>query len=326
MSDRPTGTEDHLQPDDAERLVAGRSMWRIFWGRFRQDRVALVGLVLIVLIVLLALTAPLIAKYLVHHGPNQLHSNLTTAIGLPAVGPSGNYWFGVDTLGRDVFVRTIYGARTSLLVAALTTSIAVAIGVVLGVAAGFFGRWVDTAISRAIDIVMSLPILLLALGIAAVCSTTSKGCVAGLVKPGLPLVVFVIAFVNWTLIGRIARGQTLSIRHREFVEAARSLGSSNTRIMFSEILPNIAASVIVYATLMIPSNILWEASLSFLGVGIPQSTPSWGRMIADASSGDLYTVAWWMMLFPGTFLVLTTLAFNLVGDGLRDALDPDRGA
>ena len=142
------------------------------------------------------------------------------------------------------------------------------------------------------------------------------------IQPGLSLVIFVIALVNWTYIGRIVRGQVLTLREREFVEASRALGATNTRIMFRELLPNLAAPIIVYSTLIIPANILFEAALSFLGVGIPQSTPSLGRMLAEASSGQLFTVAWWMMVFPGIFLVLLTLAFNLLGDGLRDALDP----
>jgi peptide/nickel transport system permease protein len=170
--------------------------------------------------------------------------------------------------------------------------------------------------------VLSLPVLLLSIGIAATCSVTAEGCLGGLIEPGVTLVTFIIALFTWPYIARIVRGQVLSIREKEFIESARSLGSGSVRIMFREILPNLAAPLIVYSTLIIPSNILFEASLSFLGVGIPPDTPSWGRMISDASGGQLYTVAWWMLLFPGMALVLTTLAFNLVGDGLRDALDP----
>jgi peptide/nickel transport system permease protein len=305
--------------------VIGRSPWELFWRRFRRDRVALVGLGFIIVLILLAITSPLISRFVVHHGPNELNNRLTTEIGLPGVGPSGDYWFGVDKVGRDVFVRTIYGARTSLTVAFLATGLAVLLGIVLGTLAGFFGRWVDTVVSRAIDIVLSLPILLLAIGIAAACSITAKGCLGGLIQPGVSLVVAIIALFSWPYIGRIVRGQVLSIREKEFIEASRSLGFTNAGIMFREILPNLAAPVIVYTTLIIPNNILFEAALSFLGVGIPQTTPSWGRMIADAAEGQLYTAAWWMLVFPGMALVLTTLAFNLVGDGLRDALDPRMG-
>jgi peptide/nickel transport system permease protein len=305
--------------------VIGRSPWELFWRRFKRDRVALVGLGFIITLVLLAVAAPFISRFVAHHGPNQLNTNLTTAIGLPAVGPSSKYWFGVDKVGRDVFVRTIYGARTSLTVAFLATGLAVLLGTILGTLAGFFGGWVDTAVSRAIDIVLALPVLLLATGIAAVCSIKATGCLGGLIQPGVSLVVAIIALFTWPYIGRIVRGQVLSIREKEFIEASRSLGFTNAGIMFREILPNLAAPIIVYTTLVIPNNILFEAALSFLGVGIPQTTPSWGRMIADAADGQLYTAAWWMLLFPGMALVLTTLAFNLLGDGLRDALDPRTG-
>src|SRR5213079_1885032 len=161
-----------------------------------------------------------------------------------------------------------------------------------------------------------------ALGVAAACSL-GKGCLGGLIKPGLTVVIFVIAFVNWTYIGRIIRGQVLSLREKEFVEAARSLGASNRRIIFREILPNLVAPIIVYSTLVIPQNILFEAALSFLGVGVQPPNASWGAMIADATS--IFDSAWWYMVFPGVALLLTVLAFNLLGDGLQDALNPRRG-
>ena len=313
---------------DAEQLgiepssqIIGRTPWQIFWGKFRKDRVALVATGFIILLALVAIFAPLIASW-VGHGPNELFRETLDEIGLPKVGPSADFYFGVDTSGRDVFVRTVYGARTSLTVALLATGFAVLVGIILGSLAGFHGRWTDTLISRIIDLVLSLPVLLLSIGIAAACTVTAQGCLGGLIEPGITLVTFIIALFTWPYIARIVRGQVLSIREKEFIESARSLGSGSTRIMFREILPNLAAPLIVYATLIIPSNILFEAALSFLGVGIPQDTPSWGRMIAEASGGQLYTVAWWMLLFPGMALVLTTLAFNLVGDGLRDALDP----
>ena len=198
--------------------------------------------------------------------------------------------------------------------------IAVFVGTIFGVLAGFFGGKFDTGISRIIDIILSIPILLFAIGIVAACGVTAEGCLGGLVKPGRPLVIFVIALFTWPYIARIVRGNTLSLREKEFIEASRSLGASNTRIMFKEVLPNLVAPIIVYTTLLIPGNILFEAALSFLGLGVPQRTPSWGQQLSDAAS--IYEFAWWLMLFPGIFLVLTTLAFNLLGDGLRDALDP----
>ena len=303
--------------------VIGRSPWQIFWSRFRKDKVALAAAVFIILLATVALTAPLIAKDVAHHGPNELFGGETlNEIGLPQVGPSSKFWFGVDTSGRDVFVRTIYGARTSLTVALLATSFAVIIGILLGSLAGFHGGWIDTLISRTIDLILSLPVLLFAIGIAAACSITAAGCLGGLIQPGISLVTAIIALFTWPYIGRIVRGQVLTIRNKEFIEAARSVGSGSGRILLRDVLPNLAAPIIVYGTLIIPSNILFEAALSYLSVGIPQGTPSWGRMISEASGGQLYTVAWWMLFFPGMALVLTTLAFNLVGDGLRDALDP----
>jgi ABC-type dipeptide/oligopeptide/nickel transport system permease subunit len=297
----------------------GRTPRELFWARFKEDRLAFVGLGFIAALAILAIAAPLIAK-LAGHGPNELfQQQMTDEFGLPK-GPNGDFIFGADTVGRDAFVRVIYGARTSLLVAIVATGIATLIGVTLGTIAGFFGGVVDTFISRTIDVILSMPLLLFAIGIAAACGASKQGCIAGLVKPGLALVIFIIALFSWPYIARIVRGQVLSIREKEFIEAGRALGASNARLMFQEVLPNLVAPIIVYATLIIPSNILFEAALSFLGVGVPQNIPSWGRMLADGAR--VIEVAWWLMVFPGLFLLFTTLAFNLVGDGLRDALDP----
>jgi peptide/nickel transport system permease protein len=274
--------------------------------------------------VLLAVGAGFIADHVTHRGPNDISLNreMLDEFGLPA-GPNKTYLFGADTAGRDLFIRVIYGARTSLLVALVATGISVSIGVVLGMTAGYFGGVVDTIISRTIDIILSLPLLVFALGIAAACGTTKDGCLGGLIKPGLNVVIFIIAAFSWPYIARIVRGNTLSIREKEFVEASRSLGAGNARIMFKEVFPNLTAPILVYATLIIPSNIVFEAALSFLGLGVPQHTPSWGRMLSEASRN--LENAPWLMAFPVLFLVITTLAFNLLGDGLRDALDPRTG-
>ena len=168
---------------------------------------------------------------------------------------------------------------------------------------------------------LALPILLLAIGMAAACGTSAEGCLGGFIQPGTRrLVIFIIAIFSWPYIARIVRGNVLSIREKEFVEASRSLGAGNVRIMFREVLPNLVAPIIVYSTLLIPANILFEAALAFLGLGVSQDIPSWGRMLSDAAT--IFDVAWWLMVFPGLFLIATTLAFNLFGDGLRDALDP----
>jgi ABC-type dipeptide/oligopeptide/nickel transport system permease subunit len=207
----------------------------------------------------------------------------------------------------------------SLEVALGATAVSVTIGVTIGMIAGFFRGWVDTLLSRLIDILLAFPILLLAIGLASACSL-GNGCLGGLLQPGKWLVLIVIAFVNWTYIARIIRGQVLSMREKEFVDASRSLGASNRRIIFKELLPNLVAPIIVYSTLIIPQNVLFEAALSFLGVGVQPPDPSWGQMIADAT--EIFDTAWWYMFFPGTALLLTVLAFNLLGDGLQDALNP----
>jgi peptide/nickel transport system permease protein len=303
--------------------VRGRSPWELFWYRFRQDRAALIGGVFIIFLIALGLAAPLIARTIAHHGPNDLFQRaMTNDFGLPN-GPNKAFWFGGDRLGRDVFIRTLYGLRTSLMVAIVATGISVSIGVVMGIMAGYFGGKIDTLISRIIDVILAMPLLLFAIGIAAACTVSKKGCIGGLIKPGQFLVIFIIAAFSWTYIARIIRGQSLSLREREFIDASRSMGAGNGRIMFRELLPNLVAPIIIYSTLIIPSNVLFEAYLSFLQLGLPPEVPSWGRMISDATG--LYERAWWLMVFPGTFLFMTTLAFNLLGDGLRDALDP-RGA
>jgi peptide/nickel transport system permease protein len=298
--------------------IAARSPLELFWRRLKSDKVALVALVFIVLLILVAVFAPLIIKVLGQRPPNVQSTKYLDSFGT-ASGPSSKNLFGVDNLGRSVFSRVLYGARVSLEVALLATAIAVAIGVVVGLVAGFYRGWVDTLLSRVIDVLLAFPILLLALGIGAACSF-GNGCLGGLIQPGKSVVIFVIAFVNWTYIGRIIRGQVLSLREKEFVDAARSLGASNRRILFKELLPNLVAPIIVYSTLIIPQNVLFEAALSFLGVGIQPPDASWGQMLADAT--DVFDTAWWYMAFPGAALLLTVLAFNLLGDGLQDALNP----
>lgn len=322
-----TGTPDLLQEEAsfAEIVVApgadiARSPLQLFWRRLRRDKVAITAMTFILVLIVVAVFSPLIVKLAGTPGPRVQSSEALDVFGSPS-GPSAEHPFGVDRIGRDIFSRTIYGSRVSLEVALLATGIAVFIGVIVGLLAGFYRGWVDTVLSRLTDVVLAFPILLLGLGLAAACSG-AKGCFGGIIQPGLPVVITVIAIINWTYIARIVRGQVLSIREKEFVDAARSLGASNTRIIVREVLPNLVAPLIVYASLLIPANILLEAALSFLGVGVGAGTPSWGAMIAEATS--LFPDAWWYMLFPGVALLLTVLAFNLVGDGLQDALDPRR--
>jgi peptide/nickel transport system permease protein len=297
--------------------IAARSPWQLFWRRFRRDRVALVSLVFVVFLVFIAIFAPLVVKLLGLPGPYVQNLTLTDEFGSP-LGPSGAHPFGVDQLGHDVMSRVIYGTRVSLEVGILGTAIATVIGTTLGLVAGYYRGAVDTVLARIVDVVLSIPVLLLGLGIGAGCAV--RGCLGGAVNPGVGVIIFLILLVTWTYIFRVVRGLVLSLREREFVEASRALGASNVRIMFREILPNLVGPIIVYATLLIPLNILLEASLSFLGVGVRPPTASWGQMIAAAT--PIFNTAWWYMVFPGVALLLTVLAFNLLGDGLRDALSP----
>jgi len=298
--------------------IAARSPWRLFWRRFREDKLAMASLIFLVVLILVAIFAPLVVKIFGAPGPNELDGGALDPLFKNPTGPSAEHIFGVDQIGRDVFSRTIYGARVSLIVAFAATALATLAGIVTGLLAGYLRGWVDTAISRSVDVLLAIPYLLLATGLAVACGGEG-GCLGGLIQPGLGVVIFVISFTSWTYMARIVRGQTLSLREKEFVEAARSVGASNTRIIFKEILPNLAAPIIVYASILIPQVILYEAALSFLGVGVTDQ-PSWGQMISDAT--PIYTTAWWYMLFPGLALLFTVLAFNLVGDAMQDALNP----
>jgi ABC-type dipeptide/oligopeptide/nickel transport system permease subunit len=381
------------QPVETSADVAARSPLQLFWRRLRRDRVALVALGFIVLLCLVAALAPLIVKLFGARGPDVQNPELFADIADPA--DAGPQWtsfplLGTDKLGRDVFSRTVYGARISLEVALIATSLIVVVGVTVGMIAGYYRGWVDTMLSRAMDVMLAFPVLLLALGLGAACSF-GDGCIqmnydrigqilvlltlagagatvawrglrapaegtqrprpgdlalaalpwaipllggivlwlllkndrGALIQPGLPVVIFVIFLAGWPYIARIIRGQVLSLREKEFVEAARSLGASDARIIFRHILPNLVAPIIVYTTLIIPQNILFEAALSFLGVGVQPPTSSWGAMIAEATG--VFDIAWWFMTIPGLALLLTVLAFNLVGDGLQDALNPKTG-
>jgi peptide/nickel transport system permease protein len=291
--------------------IEGRTPMQLAWLRLKRDRVSMAAAITIVLLILMAIFAPWLAKLVgsgPHPGPNvQDRVRGLTANGIPA-GPSSRALLGYDAIGRDILIRIIYGARISLFIGVVSTSIALLIGVVIGMFAGYFGGKVDTVLSGLMDVVLSFPFLLTALTLVAI------------FNPSVYISILIIAFFGWVYIARIVRGQVLSLREKEFVEAARSLGASDLRIMFGDVLPNLVAPIIVYATLLIPTNIIAEASLSFLGLGVKPPTATWGQMLAE--SQDFYEVAWWFFAFPGLALLITVLAFNLLGDGLRDALDP----
>jgi peptide/nickel transport system permease protein len=289
------------------RAIEGRGQWRLAWRRLRRDKAAMAGAAVIVIMAALALAAPAFAA-LTGHGPAQQFPNTgLSATGAPA-GPGRAFWLGADDLGRDLFVRILYGARISLFVGVVTTVIGTVLGVSAGLMAGYFGGWTDLALSRLVDAVLAFPYVVLALALAAV------------LGPSLPVVIGVISFFTWAGIARVVRGQAISLREREYIEAARSLGAGPWRIMFTEILPNLVGPVLVLATLSIPSAIIFEATLSFLGLGVQPPTASWGNILAGAQND--YSVAWWYLVFPALALLITTLAFNILGDGIRDALDP----
>ena len=303
--------------------IEGRSLGQIAWRRLKRDKIALAGAAFLVFLVLVAIFAPLIVKWL-GWPPNEFHPELIDTEGgtlLPLGDFGGMSWehlMGVEPQnGRDIFSRVVYGSRISLLIAFFATILSVAIGTTMGVTAGFFGGWVDALISRLMDMFLAFPLLVFALALAGVFPEEAFGLEGNTLR--IVLLVFIIGFFNWPYIGRIVRGQTLSLRQREFVDASRSLGARRGYILKTELLPNLIAPILVYSTLLIPTNILFEAALSFLGVGVRPPTATWGGMLSDAV---VYYTAPHFMLWPGLAIFATVLAFNLFGDGLRDALDP----
>lgn len=289
--------------------VVARSPMQLVWTRLRKDPTALVSAAVIIVIVIFAICAPLVAA-LVGHTPDQQYREIgLTPFGTP-VPPDSTFLLGTDNLGRDVFVRLVYGAQVSLVVALVATVAAMGIGTLVGMTAGFLRGKVDTVLTWVMDTTLSLPQLLFAISLVV------------LVGPSFGTTVLVIVLFTWAPIARVVRGQVLSLREREFVEAARSLGASNWRIMRVDVLPNLVVPILVYGTLLVPQAIVFEATLSFLGLGVLPPTATWGNMLSAASAGSLYTIAWWMVVFPSAALLALTLAFNLLGDSVRDALDP----
>jgi ABC-type dipeptide/oligopeptide/nickel transport system permease subunit len=296
----------------AARKIEGRSPLRLGVERLRHDRASMISLAVIGLVVLVAIFAPVFAAITGHGADQQFYAPVgLTPQGGP-LGPSAKFLMGTDTLGRDIVVRIAYGARISLIVGVVATAITVAVGAVIGLAAGYFGGITDSILARLMDLLLAFPFLLLGISLVTV------------IGPGFAVVIIVIGLFGWVAVGRIVRGQVLSIKEKEYIEAARSLGAGPWRIMFVDILPNVMAQVIVFATLLIPLAIVAEASLSFLGVGVPPPTSDWGAMISD-SAGYFQYGYWWYLLFPSVALLITTLAFNIFGDSVRDAFDPRGG-
>jgi peptide/nickel transport system permease protein len=287
--------------------IEGRSPWQLAWARLRKDKAAMISLLVIILLIVMALVAPFIAKWIGYQPDFGDRKFGVTDDGLP-VGPNGHHPLGTDRLGRDIFVRGVYGARVSLLVGLVSTALAVICGVIIGTSAGYYGGAIDTILARFMDVTLSFPYLLFAIALAAAFGAST------------PLTIFVITFFSFASIGRIVRGQVLQIKEREFIEAARSLGAGSVRTMFIDVIPNLIAPVTVLGSMTIPTAIIFESTLSFLGAGTDPRTPSWGNMLSDAT--ESYTVAWWTLFIPALFLLITTLAFNILGDAVRDALDP----
>jgi peptide/nickel transport system permease protein len=335
--------ESHGELGEVEEIRA-RGYWEQVWRRFRRDKVAIGSGLFIIFLILAAVIGGPIAKHYLGHGANEVnldagsHGIQALPVGpwahVPcsgfAVPPSGCiahpngtqlYILGADgQLGNDEFLRLLYGARVSLEVAVLSTLGVMVIGIILGTIAGYYRGWIDTAISRVIELTMVFPALLFIIALSATVGPQLNHITLGIFAPGVITLVIVFSLFGWYYPARIMRAQVLSLREKEFVEAARMVGSSDTRIMRSHIVPHLIAPIIVYSTLTVAQYILLEAGLSFLGLGINSAIPSWGNLLSTGP--QYYLTQPWLMVWPGLAILLTTLAFNLLGDGLRDSFDP----
>jgi len=329
-----------VEPLATEELkgATARGYWELVWIRFRRDKLALSAIGFLILLLLMAFVGGPIFKHILGHGPNDIFAEGVAPNSLAPVGPwthistapypgASGHWghtllpLGADSpLGRDLFLRLLYGAQTSLEVAVLATIGSVSLGVMMGLLAGYFRGWVDTVISRLIEVVMVFPFLLFIIAVDVVAGPQLNRITLGFLARGVFTLVLIFSVFGWFYPARIIRGVVLSLREKEFVEAARMTGASDFRIMRSHLLPHLVAPIIVYSTLIVASNILGEAGLSFLSLGIQQPTASWGNLLSTAP--EFYLTQPWLMVWPGLSILLTTLAFNLLGDGLRDAFDP----
>ncbi len=330
-----SGGVDPLLTSPAQGAVQARGYWEQVWRRFRRDRLALASAVFIILFVFTAIFGGPIAAHFLGHGPNDIFTDGTDPATYLPKGPmsvihypdaEGNihstlFILGADsTLGRDEFLRLLYGARVSLEVAVLATMLGVGVGVAMGAIAGFFGGWMDVVVSRLTEVVMAFPQLLFIIAIAGTIGPRLNSVTLGIFPPGILTLVLIIGGFSWYYPARIIRGLVLSLREKEFVEAARMVGAGDRQIIKSHLLPHLVAPTLVYSTLIIATNVLAEAGLSFLGLGIPLPTASWGNLLSTAP--QYYTTQPWLMIWPGLAVLFTVLAFNLLGDGLRDAFDP----
>jgi peptide/nickel transport system permease protein len=274
------------------------TMRRDSWHRFFANKMALAGGVVVVLLFIISLLAPWISPY----DPGEINLQMVLSP------PSSNHLFGTDQLGRDVLSRMIWGSRISLKVGFVATGIAIVIGIILGAVAGYYGKWVDTAIMRFVDIMLCFPTFFLILAVIA------------FLEPSIWNIMIVIGATGWMGITRLIRADFISLKERDFVRAARTIGAGDPRIIFFHILPNAMASVFVAATLGVAGAILTESALSFLGIGVQPPTPSWGNILTAGK--DNIDIAWWLSLYPGLAILITVLGYNLLGEGIRDSLDP----
>ncbi len=320
--------ESHGELGEIE--IKARGYWEQVWIRFRRDKVAIASFFFIVLLVLASFPGASIAERLLGHGPNDLFFDGVDERLVP-VGmmtwvdnPEGGrdlFVLGADgTLGRDLFLRLLYGGRVSLEVAVFSTAGVMFVGTLLGAIAGYYRGWIDTIISRTIEITMAFPALLFIIALASTIGTRLDSITFGVFAPGVVTLVMVFTVFGWFYPARVIRSQVLSIREKDFIDAARMVGASDWRIVRSHVLPHLVAPIIVFSSLIVASYVLFEAGLSFLGLGIKLPTASWGNLLAAAP--EFYTIQPWLMVWPGLAVLMTTLAFNLLGDGLRDAFDP----
>jgi len=314
ISDEPT----------SEKAIAGRTLRSLAWSRLKQDKLALAGGIFVVALLLVSALAFPITR-LLGVSPNDFNSNLISGdTSLPFGNFGGISWhhlLGLEpTNGRDTLARILYGAQVSLFIAIMATFVSMFLGVGLGILAGYKGGWIDSVIARTMDVLLAFPVLLFSIALLAIFQNVPTAFGLSGTSLRLGLLITIIGFFGWAYIGRVIRGQVISLREKEFVDAARSLGAKDRRILVRELLPSLAAPMLIYATLTIPTNILYEAALSFLGVGMQPPTASWGQMLSDAT--HTFEIDPIYMLVPGLAIFFTVLAFNLFGDGLRDALDP----
>jgi len=278
----------------------GVSPGKIVWKRFRRNKIAIIGSVVLIILIVLSVLAPVISPYDRDSIDLQRRED----------SPSSDHLFGTDRQGRDLFTRVLYGGRISLSVGLVASSLQMVIGVILGCLAGYYGRWVDTVIMRITDMVIAFPFLALAITAAAV------------LGPSIYNTMLIIGLLSWTETCRLVRGQFLSIKQMEYIEAAKASGSSEFRLIWRHMLPNSLAPILISATLIMANAILIEAALSYLGLGVQAPIPSWGNILEPARSMTVLMRMWWLWLPPGLLIFISVLSINLVGDGLRDALDP----